>query len=137
MDKQELFKRYLDEKKNNLLTSIEKTKDARDNAPSAMESHSDTRRSQAEKLVVALEIELDGLLKIVKRIVDIELLYLEVEINSQLKKFLIVPKDMGGIEIDKIRLISIDTPLGIVLKDKRSGDVFEFNSQRLKVLNVE
>lgn len=137
MDKKLLFEKYIQEKKSNLLSSIEKSKDARDNAPSAMESHSDTRRSQAEKLVVALEIELNELLKISKRIGEIELLYLEVEIDSQLKKFLIVPQGMGGSEFDNIRFLSVNTPLGELFENKSVGDSFEFNSQKMKVVKIE
>ncbi len=57
MNKKILFENLVIVRKLNLLSSIEKAKDARDNAPDATESHSDTRRNQAEKLVVALEIE--------------------------------------------------------------------------------
>ena len=54
MDKNEFAKKCFDKQKESLLKAIGKTKEARYNAPGAMESASDTRRSQAEKLVVAL-----------------------------------------------------------------------------------
>lgn len=137
MDKDKLFLDYLTDKKKSLLTAIKKAKDARDNAPSATESHSDTRRSQAEKLVVALEIELDGILKIEDNLQDVKLVYFEMTINSVLNKFLLVPNGMGGAELNGIRFLSEDTPLGSEIKSKMVGDAFDFNGQKITILKVE
>lgn len=137
MDKDKLFLSYLADRKTNLLKAITKAKDARDNAPSATESHSDTRRSQAEKLVVALEIELNNIQKVEDNPQDVKLVYFEVEINYVLNKFLLVPSGMGGAELNGIRLLSEDTPLGNELKSKNTGDEFDFNGQKIKILKVE
>jgi hypothetical protein len=137
MDKDKLFLTYLASKKTSLLKSIEKAKDARDNAPSATESHSDTRRSQAEKLVVALEIELNTIQKFEDNIQQVKLVYFEVEINYVLNKFLLVPSGLGGAELNGIRFLSEDTPLGNELKSKNTGDEFDFNGQKLVVSKVE
>lgn len=137
MDKDKLFLSYLTDKKASLIRAIEKAKDARDNAPSATESHSDTRRSQAEKLVVALEIELNSLQKAEDSIDDIKLVYFEMTIYDNLNKFLLVPSGMGGSELNGIRFISEDTPLGSELKSKNVGDEFDFNGQKIAILKVE
>ncbi len=137
MDKDKLFLIYLADRKTNLLKAITKAKDARDNAPSATESHSDTRRSQAEKLVVALEIELNNIQKVEDNPQDVKLVYFEVEINYVLNKFLLVPSGMGGAELNGIRFLSEDTPLGNELKSKNTGDEFDFNGQKIKILKVE
>lgn len=137
MDKDKLFLSYLADRKTNLLKAITKAKDARDNAPSATESHSDTRRSQAEKLVVALEIELNNIQKVEDNPQDVKLVYFEVEINYVLNKFLLVPSGMGGAELNGIRFLSEDTPLGNELKSKNTGDEFDFNGQKIKILKVE
>ncbi|MFZ3301902.1 MAG: hypothetical protein WA152_04285 [Microgenomates group bacterium] len=137
MDKDKLFLSYLADRKINLLKAIEKAKDARDNAPSATESHSDTRRSQAEKLVVALEIELNNIQKVEDNPQDIKLVYFEMTINSNLNKFLLVPSGMGGAELNGIRFLSEDTPLGSELKSKNTGDEFDFNGQKVAILKVE
>jgi transcription elongation GreA/GreB family factor len=137
MDKSALFKRSLDKQKEKLLESIENAKEARDNAPGAMESASDTRRSQAERLIVALEEQLKRLDKYAQG-VDSSLLALrEIKINSVLKKFLLVPEGLGGEEVEGIRLLSVDTPLGHALKGRGVGDKIDFNGQSLEILKIE
>ena len=137
MDKKDLFKKYLNDKKESLLKSLERAKDARDNAPSAMESHSDTRRSQAEKLVVSFELDLNEVTKLQKDIDSIELKYIELTIDDLTKKFLIVPSGIGGAEMNGIRFLSVDTPLEIHLRNKNVGDIIEFNNQKLKIVKSE
>lgn len=134
MNKTEIFKKFLDIQKKTLLKAILKAKDARDNAPSAMESHSDTSRSQNEKLVTALELQLKEL-ESVKH--DVQLIYFEIKTNSGLKMFMIVPMGLGGVEIDKVRLLSSDSPLGGILTSKRIGNKFDFNNQKLEILKIE
>ena len=68
MGKYELVKKCLGKQRDSLLEAIERTKEAKDNAPSAMESHSDTSRSQNEKLVVALEEQLSEIIKYEKSV---------------------------------------------------------------------
>ena len=137
MNKQEFFRKYLIKQKENLLKSIDKAKDARDNAPSATESHSDTRRSQAEKLVLALEEQLKDLNMYEKQTDILPLRYFETQMGSGTKSFLLVPKGLGGVEMNGTRLLSEDTPLGLLLADKKEADIFEFNEQMIKVLRVE
>ncbi len=78
-----------------------------------------------------------ALMKIEKKIADTKLVYIEIQINSEFKKLLVVPVGMGGSELNNIRFVSIDTPLGSLLAQKGVGDVFEFNSQNIKVLKIE
>lgn len=137
MEKTDFIKRCINKRREILLKAIEKAKNARDNAPGAMESASDTRRSQAEKLVIVLEDQLKQIDKRVDAIDPSSLFYLEVEIDLVVKKFLIVSKDLGGVEMDGIRLLSTDSPLGQVLIGKKTGDSIEFNSQKLVILKSE
>jgi transcription elongation GreA/GreB family factor len=137
MNKVELFEKCLDTQINKLQKSIEKAKEARDNAPGAMESASDTRRSQAEKLVTALEEQLKELNRYSVGTNPSELAYLEVNMNSDVKKFLIVPEGLGGVEVGGVRLLSADSPLGQLLTGRKIGSKFEFNRQELEILKTE
>ena len=137
MDKNKLFSRYLVNKKTNLENAIERAKDARDNAPAATESHSDTRRSQAEKLITVFEAELDDLVMLTKKISAAQLAYIELEIDYIRNKFLIVPSGMGGSEMENIRFISEDTPMGLSVMNRKIGETFDFNNQKIKILKVE
>lgn len=137
IDKDKLFLSYISDRKASLLNAIVKAKDARDNAPSATESHSDTRRYQAEKLIIALEIDLNVIQKIEENVQDAKLVYFEITTNNSLNKFLLVPRGTGGSLLNDIRFLSDDTPLGNELKSKNVGDEFIFNGQNMKVTKVE
>jgi len=137
MDKSGLFKKWFNDQKERLLKSIERAKEARDNAPGAMESASDTRRSQAERLLTTLEDQLKELDKYTNGVNLSQLSFVEVDINSVPKKFLLVPEGLGGEEIDGVRLLSVDTPLGQSLLNKKQGDRFDFNGQELEILKTE
>jgi transcription elongation GreA/GreB family factor len=137
MDKIVLLNKYLGQKKQELSKALEKAREARDGAPSAMESHSDTSRSQNERLVSALEEELKEIESYVSKINPLSLVYLEVKINYEIKKLLMVPTGLGGAEIDGIRLLSIDSPLGKQVFGKKEGDKLLFNDQETEILKVE
>ena len=96
-----------------LYSALETAKIAQREAPSAMESHSNTTRSEMEKMVTALEIDIDSLKKQISQIpqklsTDNKLWKL-VEIKNM--KILVVPEGMGGEVIGEIRLVSVNAPI--------------------------
>jgi hypothetical protein len=136
MDKQEIKQKlidYLQKQKELLVRSRDQAKAARDSAPSAMESHSDTTRSEKEKLVFALDRDIaamDGYIKSAKKM-DPE--YLELVGQNSVMKVLLVPAGIGGKKIGDILLLGLNSPLGQAVAGKKSGDGFEFNGQKWKV----
>lgn len=139
-----------------LIATLEKsfsdTKKARDreheemiNAPSAMESHSDTTRSQKEGVIFSLDKRLEEYkqdISILKQLLKTEVKttskcqlfsLIETEYNDQIKHFFILPC-AGGVRInyDKIdyNIITMEAPITKVLIGKKAND--EFN---LKIEN--
>lgn len=139
MDKLQIVNEFLTRRKENLLKALEKAKGARDNAPGAMESHSDTSRSQYEKLVAALEQQLKDLEETAKKInlSNKSFPLMEIGFNGEKRKFILVPEGLGGEETAEIRLLSENSPLGLQLAGKNIGDKFEFNSQQIEILKIE
>ena len=135
--KTELIRKYIEKQKKHLLEAIADAKEARNSSPSAMESHSDTGRYQNDKLIIALEEQLVGITRYEKDISSLKLIYIEVKTSDLVKKFLLTPQGLGGDEIDGVRLLSSDTPLGTLLNGKKQGDKFEFNNQSFEILRVE
>ncbi|TSC86403.1 MAG: Uncharacterized protein G01um101416_676 [Microgenomates group bacterium Gr01-1014_16] len=93
--------------------SLSAARFARDNAPSAMESHSDTTRADQEKLVRALEERVKLVGEQMKILAKAEVKY--VEHNGM--KLVLVPEGMGGKKIEDVMLVSVNSPLGSKLKD--------------------
>ena len=89
-------------------------------APSAMESHSDTTKSEMEKLVTALEMNLGRLKESEKKLENYEPKYYEVDG----RKVVLVPEGMGGDKIGEVLLVSETTPLGqkLRLQGAKSGN---------------
>ena len=94
MDKLQIVNEFLTKRKEGLLKALEKAKEARNNAPGAMESHSDTSRSQNEKLVAALEDQLEDLDIIAGRMAsgNQSFPFFTVSFNGEKKDFIIVPE---------------------------------------------
>lgn len=100
--------------------SLKEAKIAQLNAPSAMESHSDTTKSEMEKLVTALEIDISrqkNYLSLVPSNLTpsnqkIEL-WRNIKIDNKgiLMNIILVPDGMGGDTIDGMRFVSETTPL--------------------------
>lgn len=116
----------LDQKIALLEKAIAEAKKARDSAPSAMESHSDTTRSEQENLVLALTKSLSELQTLYKHPLSASHYY-ELTSPSSLLKFMIVPEGLGGQKIDNIFLISAQSPFATQLLSKKSGDTISFN----------
>lgn len=100
--------------------SLKEAKIAQLNAPSAMESHSDTTKSEMEKLVTALEIDIrrqKNYLSLVPNNLTpsnqkIELWRnVKIDNHGMIMNIIIVPDGMGGDTVDGVRLVSETTPL--------------------------
>ena len=147
MNKLKLVKKHLDKEKQSLLKALGNAKETRDSAPSAMESHHDTTRNQAEKFVAALEKKLNNLEKIVSGLPNPQdivssdsvalLSYVELNLNGSKMKLIIVPEGLGGKKEDDINFISENTPLGGAILNKTIGSPFTFNGQGGEILNLD
>ena len=124
----------LDKKIKGIENAILSGKISRDMAPSAMESHSDTTRSEKEKLVYALEKELDNLKALKDE--DLNPIIYRIKIGNDTKNICLVPEGLGGENKGEIKLVSSISPLGLNLINKKAKDEFVFNNQTIKVLSV-
>lgn len=88
--------------------ALETAKIAQRNAPSAMESHSDTTRSEMEKMVTALEIDINKVRENIKKLENYEPKYYELD----KLKLVLVPDGMGGRKIDEVMLVSETSLIG-------------------------
>ena len=142
------LKKQLKIKRSNLLLGIESAKKARDQAPSAMESHSDTTRSEKEKLIYALESQLKELDEIISSVpkninnsnnslIVEEWRFVKVLLKNGILKICIVPEGIGGHIIDDIRLVSSKTPLGNAILGKKKGNRFIFKNTEGKIEDVQ
>lgn len=111
MDWKEKIKESLAKEKLMLEKLLGAAKFARDNAPTPTESHSDTTRSEQEKLVHALEARVKLVDQQMKALDKAEVRY--VEQNGM--KLVLVPEGMGGKKIDDVMLVSVNSPLGAKL----------------------
>ena len=92
--------------------ALVEARQAQKDAPSAMESASNTTRSEMEKLVTALELDLKKLGESEKKLENYEPKYFETDG----RKIVLVPEGMGGDKIDDVLLVSETTPLGQKLR---------------------
>lgn len=145
MNSLKLARDILEKEREKLTKAIVSAKHARDNAPSPMESHHDNTRSDNERLARALEEKLSGLEKQIKAIPSVlsaadkvEIWrYVEVGLDLRNLKLLVVPKGYGGTSVDGFQLISLDTPLGIAINEKKQGETFSLNNQKGLIVHIE
>lgn len=109
----------------------------RDSAPTANESHSDTTRSEHEKLVSALDEQIWILDQGMKSLEKSEVNYFEINNGGMKMKLVIVPEGMGGKKIDDVQVISVTTPLGVLLKGKQAGATVDINGRRVEILDAQ
>jgi len=137
---------FLEKEEETLVRAWENAKDARDRAPSAAESHSDTTRSEQEKLVHALERDikiLRGYVGEVGKMVKAsgggigQWSVVELDNGGSIMQILLVPEGIGGKEVRGLRLVSIGSALGMALIGKMAGDSVEINGRRIVVRGVE
>ncbi len=92
--------------------SLSEARIAQRNAPSAMESASNTTRSEMERMVTALEYDIARIKKQMKQLENFETKIMEVEVKGKKIKCCLVPAGMGGNKIGDLQMISVDSPLG-------------------------
>lgn len=143
----EELKKQLQLRREKLFLGIESAKKERDHAPSAIESHSDTTRSEKEKLIYALENDLQKLDEIILSVpnnlnnLDDSLIvsdwrYVEISLAGNILNIYIVPEGIGGEIIKDTRLLSGITPLGKIILGKKMGEKFIFNGQEGKIVKI-
>ena len=109
--KTEIFRVFEDQSKI-LEESLLQARIAQRNAPSAMESASNTTRSEMERMVTALEYDIARIKKQMKQLENFETKIMEVEVKGKKIKCCLVPAGMGGNKIGDLQMISVDSPLG-------------------------
>ena len=137
MDKQQIKQKlidYLKIQRDLLIRSRDQAKIARDTAPSAMESHSDTTRSEKEKLVMALDREINEMEGNIKVAEKMEPNYLELAGQESTMKVLLVPAGLGGKKIDDVVLLGANSPLGQAVAGKKSGEKLEFSGKEWRII---
>lgn len=108
MDWGEKIKENLAKRRAVLERALAGARQAQKDAPSAMESASNTTRSEMEKLTTALELDLKKLRESEKKLTSYTPKYFEVDG----RKIVLVPEGMGGEEIGEVLLVSETSPLG-------------------------
>ena len=144
-NKLKIIMKCLESEKHTLQRAINDAKLARDNAPSATESHHDTERNQNENLVSALEHDLEKLNQAIANLPDTVFTkndvvtlwnYVKIKNNSDIIKSILVPENIGGRETNGVKLIAVNTPIGKSLLNKRPGDKFKVNDNIFKILSL-
>ena len=140
----EKLKKVLSEDRRKLVQSIEQARFTRDNSPSAMESHSDTTKSQYEKLVYALEQKLKELDRMISHIPDKILTksdvslwqVVEFDLGENKLTVMLVPEGFGGKKFDTVTTLAINTPLGSAIENKTIGKEFLFGDKKGKIIKI-
>ena len=147
MDKLQIVRDHLEKEKKILNKSLQQAKHTRNSAPSAMQSHHDTTRNQTERLITALEEKTTLLEKQMSLIPKIDptsgdkveqwsYIQFTLDSNKTVIKAIIVPKDMGGVEVGNTILLSINSPLGKCLLNKKIEDNINFNETKGIILKI-
>lgn len=108
MDWKEKIIKSLEEEIVVLEKALETAKIAQRNAPSAMESASNTTRSEMEKMITALEIDINKVRENIKKLEKYEPKYFELD----KLKLVLVPDGIGGRKIEGVMLVSETSPIG-------------------------
>lgn len=119
MDTLSEVKVQIKKEKEALLKAIQHAIKTRDEAPSAMESHSDTTRNQTERLIIALEEKLKDLERLIMEIPEkIETKNRplwsthKTTVGEKTLQVLLVPEGIGGRKIGNVILVSVNSELG-------------------------
>lgn len=145
MDGLDLIREHFSKKKRFLEKQLLDVQKSRDASPSAAESHSDTSRSQLEKLAVALEEHIRNIEKFINLIPGSKIKsnkcelwsLVEIKIDENKMKLILVPDGMGGEKIGDFQLVSIASSLGETLLDKKPEEVGDFIGRKVTLLNLE
>lgn len=150
MDKVEIIKKLknvLLKERETLDAAINKEKKVRDRAPTNRSSWSDTTRTQTQELITAYKARVENLEKLITLIpeendikkqnkVNMWSLVI-INLNNNKIKVIIVPEGCGGKEIEGVKLISGESPLGKKLIGKKTGDNFKLNNQEGVIISID
>lgn len=136
----QLKKEFLGGKKQ-LEVAIAHARRARDEAPSATESHSDTSRATNERLVNALEAKMAELEELIAQIPmqipqsnKVGVWDKVVLVSPTMRmEVVLVPEGYGGKQIGELRLVSPDSPLGTNLIGQKFGSKFNMGSNEFEI----
>ena len=134
----------LENDRSKIVSTLKNEKTIRDSSPSAMESHHDTTRNQTEKLIQALETQLKELEEKLKEIpkkapkTNSASLWtvVEVKLGDGEMIVLLVPEGLGGKNIGDIKTLSITSPLGQSITNKKVGSEFTVNNNTGKIVKI-
>lgn len=133
MDLKIQIKQKLTEELLQIERSLVDARRAQREAPTPIESHSDTTMSEKEKLVTALEIERMTLKDLITKVGVEKYKYMEIDNGGVRMKIVLVPDGIGGRKIGEVLLVSVNTPLAKALLN---GDV-AFGGRSIKILLCE
>lgn len=146
MNKFEALKKLLNGEKKTLEEALAHAKKACDEAPTAMESHSDTLRNQTEKLVIALQEKLKELDHFISQIPNEDNVtygsiiklwsQIELTIGETHMNLLLVPDGLGGKNMEGVKLLSISSELGKILLGRKLTDNFLFNGKPVEIRSI-
>lgn len=156
INKQIVVQKYFDklrELRDSAIADVEAYKKASNEAPGAMESHSDTSKFQFNLMSDKIAEKVSGFDKLLKYKFDdgAELRgvtgigsLIQIKEGEREIYYFIVPKGGGGVELladnATITAISVDSPLGNSLLNKKVGDIVDFvvglKNRRLEVVSI-
>jgi len=154
MDKQkiaELYLKSLEEKIKKLEESLGMVKKQVKEAPSAMESHSDTSRFQADKIAGGIEQNLAALKKQRAVMNDVAakkcekpepgavIILKDKDSGEELYYFLVNGQggDVLGVDGKKVNVISSESPLAQAGINFGPGQSFEFRERKFEILVIQ
>lgn len=156
MDKKDIKNLVLENLVNireDLVKSRGEYKEAAKDAPSAMQSHSDTSRFQFNTLAENIDIQIQKLDEAVVLIKELEGKSVKTEIgafvaikeNNEKEHFYLVPEGVGGFEIRwgrlVIKVLAINSPIGKYLFGKKIGDKITMNlparKREIEILEIK
>jgi hypothetical protein len=146
IDKIKLIRSCLEKEERDFNNAIKKIVIARNESPIPMESHSDTSRIQADKMLGELNTKINTLEKLIYDLpVRIPDNFEKIELwnfvnlskpNLQIK-LILVPEGYGGREFDGVKLVTISTPLGKALYGKRINELITVNESGFLIKVIE
>lgn len=145
MNSSDLIRKSIEKKIELFKKSLKEARLAQQNAPSANESHSDTTRSEMEKMVTALEINIQRQKNYLKLIpLDSRpsngkvglWQYAKLNNGGEPMEIIVVPDGMGGDMVDGVRLVSEITPMVVAILGKRATESADFNGRKVILLEV-
>jgi len=129
------IEKIVDKKIKKIQRAILSATKVRDSSPSAMESHSDTTKSEKENLIHAFEADIKKLNLLKDQLNNLK--FYKIKLNSKDLKLCIVPEGLGGESVGEIKLVSSSSVIGKAICNKNVGDEIIFNNLHGKILDIK